>query len=184
MPPFRALPPSLRPAKPRPPTPTRNPQLRRSTRSMVDCGVYVEGMRLPGKFTQPRPPAKVREIQQTGRTRSPGLACTSPTSTRCRTWQTFSSCTRWPSKMPCVAHQRPKLERYDDTMFLVLKTVNYVPARIGRIGPRNRRVRRDHDFCRPGFRRHCPAWWTRRALRGAQADGRRPRACRGSDRSR
>ena len=25
------------------------------------------------------------------------------------------------------AHQRPKLERYDDTLFLVLKTVNYVP---------------------------------------------------------
>ena len=25
------------------------------------------------------------------------------------------------------AHQRPKLERYDDTVFLVLKTVNYVP---------------------------------------------------------
>ncbi len=24
------------------------------------------------------------------------------------------------------AHQRPKLERYDDTLFLVLKTVNYV----------------------------------------------------------
>ena len=26
-----------------------------------------------------------------------------------------------------VRHQRPKLERYDDTLFLVLKTVNYVP---------------------------------------------------------
>jgi magnesium transporter len=26
-----------------------------------------------------------------------------------------------------VAHQRPKLERYDDTLVLVLKTVNYVP---------------------------------------------------------
>lgn len=25
------------------------------------------------------------------------------------------------------AHQRPKVERYDDTLFLVLKTVNYVP---------------------------------------------------------
>src|SRR5882757_2574841 len=25
------------------------------------------------------------------------------------------------------AHQRPKLERYDETLFLVLKTVNYVP---------------------------------------------------------
>ena len=25
------------------------------------------------------------------------------------------------------AHQRPKLERYDDTLFFVLKTVNYVP---------------------------------------------------------
>ncbi len=24
------------------------------------------------------------------------------------------------------AHQRPKLERYDNTLFLVLKTVNYV----------------------------------------------------------
>jgi len=26
-----------------------------------------------------------------------------------------------------VAHQRPKLERYDDTLFFVLKTINYVP---------------------------------------------------------
>lgn len=25
------------------------------------------------------------------------------------------------------AHQRPKLERYDDSLFLVLKTINYVP---------------------------------------------------------
>jgi len=42
-------------------------------------------------------------------------------------WPTFSACTRWRSRMLCWPHQRPKLERYDNTLFLVLKTVNYVP---------------------------------------------------------
>ena len=39
---------------------------------------------------------------------------------------TPSTCTRSPSRTPVDAHQRPKLERYDDTLFLVLKTLWYV----------------------------------------------------------
>lgn len=46
----------------------------------------------------------------------------------CRKWPRSTGCTRSPSKDAAVhAHQRPKVERYDDTLFLVLKTVNYVP---------------------------------------------------------
>lgn len=37
------------------------------------------------------------------------------------------------------AHQRPKLERYDKTLFMVLKTVNYVEHESVGKGPRNRR---------------------------------------------
>ena len=46
------------------------------------------------------------------------------------------------------AHQRPKLERYDDTLFLVLKTITYVEHESVGQGPRDRRDRRDHDLRR------------------------------------
>ena len=67
MPPFRSLPPSLRPVKPRPPTPDAQPAAAPVAGSVVDCGVYVDGVRLPGPFTQPEAATKVREIRQTGR---------------------------------------------------------------------------------------------------------------------
>ena len=58
--------------------------------------------------------------------RSSGWGCTNPTNTRCKPWPTSSACTNWPSRTPCTPTSGPKLERYDNTLFLVLKTINYV----------------------------------------------------------
>ena len=59
------------------------------------------------------------------------------------------------------AHQRPKLERYDDSLFLTLKTLWYVDAR-GR-----RRDRRDQPVRRARLRDHGPARPRLRAALGA-----------------
>ena len=85
-----------------------------------------------------------------------GRASTSPARASWRTWPSRSGCTRWPSRTRVNAHQRPKLERYDDSLFLVLKTLWYVDAEdaveTGEInmfvGARLRR----HRPARPGLR--------------------------------
>ena len=52
-------------------------------RAMVDCGVYVDGARLPGKYTHAAALEKVHELEAAARRPSSGSACTSPTTTRC-----------------------------------------------------------------------------------------------------
>src|SRR6202023_2526516 len=56
---------------------------------------------------------------------SSGSACTNPTSTRCGRPPMCPGWTRWGSGA-ALAPQRPKVESYDKTLFLVLKTVKYV----------------------------------------------------------
>ena len=76
-----------------------------------------------------------------------------------------------------TANQRPKLERYDDSLFMVLKTVTYV----GTTSPPRHRAdqdRRGHGVRRPRLRRHRPARRPLRAAPGARAAGGRPRAAR------
>ena len=90
---------------------------------VVDCAVYVDGVRLPGRWTHDRALAEVRRRE---RRASSGSACTSPTRSRSRASPTCSGCTSWPSRTRCTRTSGPKLERYDDTLFMVLKTVCYV----------------------------------------------------------
>ncbi|MBF6210892.1 magnesium/cobalt transporter CorA [Nocardia puris] len=94
-----------------------------TARAIVDCGVYVDGERLPGRFTHEAALAEVRE-------RGSGFV-----------WVGLHDPDE--HQMADIAHafdlhplavedavhakQRPKLERYDDTLFLVLRTVSYVP---------------------------------------------------------
>ena len=150
---FDALPEALRPiAKPRVYEPHVHPAPRPSE-ALVDCGVYVNGKRLPGKFTYTEACSKVHEIERDEREVHDQQARLDeldpqgqPPQERPERQQAFV----WvglhepdESQMQDVAdvfglhplavedavhaHQRPKLERYDDTLFFVLKTVNYVP---------------------------------------------------------
>ena len=144
---------------------------------MVDCGVYVDGQRLPGKYTHAAALNKVHETRDArARTRFVWIGLHEPDAHQMQDVADVFGLHALAVEDAVHAHQRPKLERYDDTLFLVLKTVNYVDARIGGAGPRDRRDRRDHDLRRHGFRGHGPPRRTRRTGRGAQADGRRSRA--------
>lgn len=69
MPSFRALPPSLmrQGGRPRPDHPDARSIHVPVARAMVDCGVYCEGNRLPGKYTHAAALNKVHEIEAEGR---------------------------------------------------------------------------------------------------------------------
>lgn len=123
---FDALPEALRPvARPRhqhvhpvenPPAPT-----------LVDCGVYVDGRRIPGKYT---PAEALNEV----RSRTPDapeafvwVGLHEPDETQMQQVADVYGLHPLAVEDAVHAHQRPKLERYDDSLFLVLKTVKYVP---------------------------------------------------------
>ena len=70
---FDALPEALRPiAKPRVYEPHVHPVPHPPDEALVDCGVYVDGERLPGKFTYADACSKVHEIELTAQERQEG----------------------------------------------------------------------------------------------------------------
>ncbi|MGK2882899.1 MAG: magnesium/cobalt transporter CorA [Mycobacterium sp.] len=111
-------------------------------RAMVDCAIYVDGERLPGKYTHAAALAKVRELTK-GRELSNGdqgqaegvgkrsafvwLGLHEPDDHQMAAIADIFDLHPLAVEDAVHAHQRPKLERYDDTLFLVLKTVKYVP---------------------------------------------------------
>lgn len=129
MPSFRALPPSL---------------LRQGTRgrgvdtpdasrihvpvsaAMVDCGVYCSGTRLPGKYTHAAALNKVHEIEAEGRDAFVWIGLHEPDEHQMQAVADVFCLHELAVEDAVHAHQRPKLERYDKTLFLVLKTVKYV----------------------------------------------------------
>jgi magnesium transporter len=94
---------------------------------MVDCGVYVEGVRLPGAYTHGEARAKVQEIRQTGQEAFVWIGLHEPDAHQMQDVAEVFGLHPLATEDAVLAHQRPKLERYDDNLFLVLKTVNYVP---------------------------------------------------------
>lgn len=140
MPLFRALPEPLWPVAKTENTDTNDqPTPVPVAEALVDCGVYVDGRRLPGNYTYATALAKVRELQQT----EPPEPREGSAHTHGQTFVWIGLHEPDQQQMQAVAdvldlhplavedavqaHQRPKLERYDQTLFLVLKTVNYVP---------------------------------------------------------
>ncbi|SHG35871.1 magnesium/cobalt transporter CorA [Streptoalloteichus hindustanus] len=88
---------------------------------VVDCGVYLDGRRLPGRFTHAEAVRTVRErgegfvwigLHEPDEEQIKGIA------------ETFGL-HELAVEDAVHAHQRPKLERYDDVLFMVLKTVSY-----------------------------------------------------------
>ncbi len=125
---FDALPEALRPiARPRVHAPHEHPISSPNSEALVDCGVYVDGQRLPGKYTYAAALSKVREIQLTEQEAFVWVGLHEPDETQMQDVADVFGLHPLAVEDAVHAHQRPKLERYDETLFLVLKTVNYVP---------------------------------------------------------
>jgi magnesium transporter len=124
---FRALPSSRRPVmRPKIPDIPASSKHRPVSRAMVDCGVYVDGVRLPGVYTHGDARAKVRELRQTSRNAFVWIGLHEPDEHQMQDVAEVFGLHPLATEDAVHAHQRPKLERYDDDLFLVLKTVNYV----------------------------------------------------------
>jgi magnesium transporter len=89
---------------------------------VVDCAVYVDGTRLSGRWTHTEAIKEVRKrrdgfvwigLHEPDAEQIQGIA------------ETFGL-HELAVEDALEAHQRPKLERYDDTLFMVLKTVRYI----------------------------------------------------------
>ncbi|WP_304111098.1 magnesium/cobalt transporter CorA [Mycolicibacterium bacteremicum] len=129
MPTFRALPPSkLRPSGRRGGAvePDASSIHVPVSQAMVDCGVYSDGARLPGKYTHAAALNKVREIEAAGTRAFVWIGLHEPDEHQMQAVADVFGLHELAVEDAVHAHQRPKLERYDDTLFLVLKTVNYV----------------------------------------------------------
>jgi magnesium transporter len=125
---FDALPEPLRPiAKPRAYTPHVHPIPNPPIQTLIDCGVYVDGHRLSGKYTYAAALSKVSEIDLAEHEAFVWIGLHEPDESQMQDVAEVFGLHPLAVEDAVVAHQRPKLERYDDTLFLVLKTVNYVP---------------------------------------------------------
>ena len=101
-------------AGPPPPVPTEQ--------AVVDCAVYIDGRREPGKYTHSEALAEVRR-------RGNGfvwLGLHEPDEQQMTSVARTFGLHELMAEDAVHAHQRPKLERYDDLLFLVLRTVSYI----------------------------------------------------------
>jgi magnesium transporter len=88
---------------------------------VVDCAVYVDGVRVDGRFTHDRALAEVRR-------RGEGflwIGLHEPAEEQITGIAEVFGLHELAVEDAVHAHQRPKLERYDDMLFMVLKTVRY-----------------------------------------------------------
>jgi len=112
-------PPALRP---RPEVRQRTTRTRRSSEdAVVDCAVYVDGRRQ----APVTPEDALRVARETGGFVWLGLY--EPTQAELDAISGSYGLHPLAVEDAVYAHQRPKLERYDDALFMVLKTATYVP---------------------------------------------------------
>ncbi|MCV7030563.1 magnesium/cobalt transporter CorA [Mycobacterium sherrisii] len=95
--------------------------------ALVDCAVYVEGQRLPGTFTYEAADSKVHQIETLGHEAFVWVGLHEPDDVQMKEVADVFGLHPLAVEDAVCAHQRPKLERYDGTLVLVLKTVKYVP---------------------------------------------------------
>src|SRR5690606_37504753 len=89
---------------------------------VVDCAVYVDGHRLPGTWNHQE---AIEEVRRRG-TGFVWIGLREPNEQQINGIAETFGLHPLAVEDAVHAHQRPKLERYDDTLFLVLKTVTYV----------------------------------------------------------
>ncbi len=124
---FDALPEVLRSVAPEPLGAAAQLVTRQPHESLVDCAVYDDGHRLPGLLGCATALERVREIQLLGREAFVWVGLREPTTSEMQSVADVFDLHALAVEDAVSAHQRPKVERYDDTVFLVLKTVSYVP---------------------------------------------------------
>jgi magnesium transporter len=124
---FDALPEALRPLAHEPRQQRPDPQPHAPNETLVDCAVYAEGHRVPGKFSYAAARDKVRQIEMLGHDAFVWVGLREPDHNEMQEVADVFGMHPLAVEDAVCAHQRPKLERYDDTVFLVLKTVTYVP---------------------------------------------------------
>ncbi|MFD6397468.1 magnesium and cobalt transport protein CorA [Nocardia sp. NPDC060249] len=93
-----------------------------TARAIVDCAAYVDGARLPGRFS---PASALAEI----RTRGTGFVWVGlfePDEHQMSEIADVFGLHPLAVEDAVNAHQRPKLERYDDTLVTAMRTVAYV----------------------------------------------------------
>lgn len=112
--PFRGLRRTTATDRPRIPVPT--------ARAIVDCAVYREGVRLPGHITHAAALANVRE-QGSGFV---WVGLHEPDAEQMADVAEIFGLHELAAEDAVQAHNRPKLERYDDVLILILRTVKYV----------------------------------------------------------
>ncbi|MBO8186996.1 magnesium and cobalt transport protein CorA [Streptomyces spirodelae] len=94
--------------------------------AVVDCGAYLDGRRDPVQLTPAEALRKVRSPEGQSRNGFVWIGLHEPTE------EEFSGIAQEYGLHPLAvedavhAHQRPKLERYDESLFTVFKTVHYV----------------------------------------------------------
>ncbi len=113
---------SLRPAI----RPRREPELPKLhipiSAYVVDCAVYVDGRRLPGSWAHDSALAEVRRREEG----FVWIGLHQPDAEQITGIADAFGLHELAVEDAVQAHQRPKLERYDDTLFMVLKTICYV----------------------------------------------------------
>lgn len=95
--------------------------------AVVDCAVYCDGARVGGTYEYSTALELVRRLNEEGRESFLWLGIHEPTEHQMASVADAFELHPIPVEDAVHAHQRPKVERYDDTLFVVLKTVNYVP---------------------------------------------------------
>ena len=95
--------------------------------AVVDCAVYLEGERLAGQYTYAEALAKVHDLEALGQQAFVWVGLHEPDEYQMQMVADVYNLHPLAVEDAVHAHQRPKIERYDDTLFLVVKTVNYVP---------------------------------------------------------
>lgn len=91
-----------------------------TARAIVDCAVYVDGERLPGRFTHSGALAAAREHGG-----FVWLGLHDPDEAQMREVAATYRLHALAVEDAVQAHQRPKLERYDDILVMVMRTVGY-----------------------------------------------------------
>jgi magnesium transporter len=113
MPSFRGLPPALRPVAR---TKAGHPDAKSIhvpvARAMVDCGIYVDGQRAPGKYTHAAALSKVRQLEREGTEAFVWIGLHEPDEHQMQAVADVFSLHELAVEDAVHAHQRPKLERY------------------------------------------------------------------------
>lgn len=94
--------------------------------AVVDCGVYCDGERLSGRFTHAAALDRAHDLTGEGRSAFTWIGLHEPDDEQMQTVAEAYGLHELAVEDAVHAHQRPKVERYDDTLFLVLKTVKYI----------------------------------------------------------